>query len=107
MFLSTLVLFSAALASTPVTFTVQTADGAPVPSAELQLEGEAKSHAVDAATGTWTAESATLADGETRAFAKKDVLKLSVTAPGYQPVKVAYVVRKKNNQVVIRLDATE
>lgn len=102
MFLS--LFLSSALASIPVTVTVQDPDGAPVTTATVQVKGEAAAHEVDATTARWTAAEVELADGSTRAFEKKAVVELAVTAPGYQPVKVAYLVRKKNNQIVVELE---
>lgn len=86
-----------------LTITVTDPFGAPIPGAIVRFDDEQENHRVNATTGAWSATALILPDGQERAFHKGDVLQLQVTADGHAPVRVAYVTRKRKNDLTIVL----
>lgn len=83
--------------------TVHDLAGAPIPNAVVVFEAEQERHLVNANTGTWMGSLLYLPDGRELAFHKGDVVRLEVSADGYQAAKLVYVARKKKNAISVVL----
>ena len=77
--------------------------GKPVPDAAMQIVGEDLSHGLDA-EGTWTGGGIWVTDASVpRYFDKGEAVHVSVTAPGYAPVKAVMVLTKNPKKNVFTL----
>jgi hypothetical protein len=86
-----------------VTIRVLDADGNPIPTAVVRHTAEEERHRVNAETGEWPVNVFYLPDGSELKITKGMELTLEISAPGYQNLKVQYVVRKRKNLVPVTL----
>lgn len=91
-------------AGIPVRLVVLDQAGHPVPHAVIQHSGEDVRHEVNAADGSWEASKVYVTDGGQVPFVKGTELKLEVTAPGFRPAEVTYIVKKKKNVLKVELE---
>lgn len=86
-----------------VTIRVLDPQGAPIPTAVIRHTEEQERHRVNAETGEWPANVFYLPDGTEILILKGMQLTFEVSAPGYQNLKVQYLVRKRKNLVPVTL----
>ncbi|MEQ1502787.1 MAG: hypothetical protein ABMB14_11185 [Myxococcota bacterium] len=87
--------------------TVRVLDAAtelPLPTAVVRHPQEQDRHRVNTETGTWTGSVLYMPDGSELFFAKGMPLEFEVSAPGYVNQSVTYVVRRRRNEVSVRLE---
>ena len=87
----------------PVQITVTDATGAPVATASVRHPDEKYPHEVNKVDGSVEIRELYMPDGSELIMEKGTVLKLEVSAPGYQNYDFTYVVRKRRNAVSIAL----
>lgn len=78
-------------------------DGKPVPTAVVRHPLEQDRHRVNAVDGAWQGEVFYLPDGRELRFVPGDIVELEISAPGYLTQRLTWEVRKRKNEVAVRL----
>ena len=86
-----------------VSVTVVSPDGEPLGNAMVRIPDTEGRRDVTPATGTWETDMLYRLDGSEFFFTKGTVLDLTITAPGYEAVNVAWTVRKRKNGITVTL----
>ena len=96
---------SPALAKRPqvVTVSVEDPEGRPIPNAWVRIPGTEGRRTVEQDTGVWEATTLFDPSGQPIIFQRGMRLELTVTAPGYAPVRVSYKVRSRRNSLDVTL----
>ncbi len=88
----------------PVSLKVVDAENNPISSAVVRHPEEKERHRVNMETGVWTGDAIYLEDGSEVIFEKNLELTFDVSAPGYQNTRFSYVVKKRKNVAVVKLE---
>lgn len=91
----------------PLTVQVITEDGSPIRTATVRHPQEAERHRVNSVTGVWEEQVLYLMDGSEFPFDRGTVVKLEVSALGYQVEPVEYKMRRRRNKLVVQLKEIE
>jgi hypothetical protein len=83
------------------------ADDEPVRTAVIRHPDEADRHRVNSVDGTWDEEVLYLPDGSELVFNPGLILVLEVSAPGYETQVIQYQVRRRKNNLKVRLKKQE
>lgn len=83
------------------------ADDEPVRTAVIRHPDEADRHRVNSVDGTWDEEVLYLPDGSELVFTPGLILVLEVSAPGYETQVIQYQVRRRKNNLKVRLKKQE
>lgn len=86
-----------------VSVTVVNADGEPLANAMVRVPETEGRRDVTPTTGTWETDMLYRLDGSELYFSRGTVLNLTITAPGYEAVTVAWTVRGRKNGIRVML----
>jgi len=89
----------------PVKVTVLDTQGEPIPTAVIRQPEEADRHRVNSLTGSWEETKLYLPDGSELVFTPGMSIQLEVSAPGFLTQIIQYDIRKRKNNVEVRLPA--
>ena len=89
----------------PVKVTVLDTQGEPIPTAVIRQPEEADRHRVISLTGSWEETKLYLPDGSELVFTPGMSIQLEVSAPGFLTQIIQYDIRKRKNNVEVRLPA--
>lgn len=94
-------------AGVTIEITVMDMEGKPVPTAVVKHEKESDPSRVNELTGVWQAKEVFDAEGAEFPFKPGNIEQFSISAPGYMTQVVKYDVRRRHNNIEIKLDKME